>query len=117
MNSKKINTLVENIRIASQNRAKGKKAFSKKSLEYKIQDVKKYFGEYLESKLTTTYKNYFPFSKPDALENYLTKHGVPVENDEAGNPRLYVSIQSNPLRIVLRNPEQEYEKTSWLLNG
>lgn len=118
MDTIKMNSLVDNIRYIQDYLVHGNgEFFVEKMLESKLTDVKKCFGNYLNSRLSDTYKNYFPFDKPASLECYFNKEGVDVEKDATGKPRFKVSILPHPVRIVVTDPEMKSERVVWEVNG
>lgn len=107
----KINTLVDELRSLKSH------GQSRKRLTNKVREMKTACGGYLQLKLEATYKNFFPFDDPVSLDRYFSSEGVPVEENQLGEPRYKVSIKSNPLRIVLKDNQEEAERIAWEMIG
>ena len=114
MNFNEMNNLVREIRQMNQhlNEIETQPMLAKK-LRNQVMRFKTDYEQYITAKLMSTYKNHFPFDRPDHIEKYLTEEGAYVEKDQEGNPGLKITIQSHPVRIVLKDCRSNMEKVAW----
>ncbi|MEO9481936.1 MAG: hypothetical protein ABJG47_00730 [Ekhidna sp.] len=75
------------------------------------------YGNYLRERLSSVYKNHFPFEELSPLDNYLNDEGVYAEQDRSGNPRISVHIKMNPLRIEVRELANQRKQVVWQMIG
>ncbi|MEO9871491.1 hypothetical protein [Ekhidna sp.] len=79
--------------------------------------LKSKYGTYLKERLTSVYKNYFPFEELSPLDHYLKEEGVYAEQDRFGNPRVKVQIKMNPLRIEVQEMANQKRRVVWQMVG
>lgn len=72
---------------------------------------------YLKEKLTSVYKNYFPFEKAKPIDQYFESNGVHAEQDALGNPRVSVKVELSPLRIEVTELENQNRRVVWQMIG
>ncbi|MEP1032668.1 hypothetical protein [Ekhidna sp.] len=75
------------------------------------------YRTYLKEKLSSVYKNYFPFEELSPLDHYLNEEGVYAEQDHLGNPRIIVQIKMNPLRIEVQELASHTRRVVWQMIG
>ena len=75
------------------------------------------YGDYLNEKLNSVYKNHFPFDELSPLDHYLKEEGVLAEKDRQGNPRIKIQIKLNPLRIEVQELSSLRKQVIWQMIG
>lgn len=75
------------------------------------------YRSYIKEKLSSVYKNHFPFEKLRPLDQYLNDEGVFVEQDRFGNPRLRVQVKMNPMRIEVQELANHRKRVVWQMIG